>query len=280
MNDRIGDGRPVDHVECLAETDIAAAFAFAGTFTRRPTEHVKKSDLDLRVGNLAGPKSDRHTRDPARGTRRHVQGIEQLLGGQSPRRRMREIQRIVIVPLVRPERPLVGLAACHFPDEPLQIETVGDEPAGQLIKQWRVGRRVAGPNVINRIDDAATMQVAPVAVDDALGEVGILRRRQPVGQADSRVGVLLVEIAGERKRGGNGLAGAGMLDVGRGGQRVDDLFTLDRPRLAADSGKIRRELVILPLRPPFEWMVVTLVALETGSDEDLCHVLHHHLRFP
>ena len=36
-------------------------------------DDLKEADFDLRIGNLAGPETNRDTRNPGRGTRCHVQ---------------------------------------------------------------------------------------------------------------------------------------------------------------------------------------------------------------
>ena len=62
------------------------------------------------------------------------------------------------------------------------IEAALDEFLGQVIEQLRIGRRVAGANVVDRIDDAGAEQVAPHPVDKALGEVLVVLGGEPGGE--------------------------------------------------------------------------------------------------
>ncbi len=170
------------------------------------------------------------------------------------------------------------MTRCHLVDQPLQVEPVGDEPPSQLVEQWRIRRRIARSNVVHRIDDARPVQVTPITIHDALGKIRVLRRSQPAGQAGPWIRVLVVQFTRKRERSRNRLARLRMLDVDPLRQRVNDLLATHRTRLATDRREIGRQLVVLPLSPSLEGMVVTLVALEASPDEDLRHVLHHHFR--
>jgi hypothetical protein len=71
----------------------------------------------------------------------------------------------------------------------LHVEAAVDELPGQRLEQLGVGRRVAGADVVDRLDDADAEQVAPQAVDVALGEVLVLLRGDPLRELLAARGV-------------------------------------------------------------------------------------------
>ena len=92
--------------------------------------------------------------------------------------RVRVVDLVVLVPLVRGDRELVGARLADQADRRGGRRSRWlDELPRQIVEQLRIGRRVAGADVVERLDDADAEQVAPEAVDVALGEVGVVRAR-------------------------------------------------------------------------------------------------------
>ncbi len=87
--------------------------------------------------------------------------IEQHLGRQTPSVEVRVVDVVVLVPLVRRDRMLIGARLADRLDELLHVEVAVDELVGKLVEQLRIGGWVAGADVIDRLDDADAEQVAP-----------------------------------------------------------------------------------------------------------------------
>src|SRR5260370_9521888 len=62
-----------------------------------------------------------------------------------------------------------------------------DKVAGQRCDQFFVGCGIGGANVVYRVDDAASHEIAPHAVDERAREERILRAGEPVGEYDAAV---------------------------------------------------------------------------------------------
>ena len=56
------------------------------------------------------------------------------------------------------------------------------KPCGQIIEQGFVARRIGEAQIVWRLDDADVEVIGPDAIDERLGEVGIVRLAQPVHQ--------------------------------------------------------------------------------------------------
>jgi len=63
-----------------------------------------------------------------------------------------------------------------------QVEPVRDEVVGQRGEQFGMRRRVADAQVVLGLDQPATEEVFPVAIDESLGEERIFLRRHPLSQ--------------------------------------------------------------------------------------------------
>ena len=64
----------------------------------------------------------------------------------------------------------------------VHVEVAVHEFRGQTIEQGGIGGGIAGTEVIDRLDDAHAQEVAPDAIDVALGEVGVVLGRDPFGE--------------------------------------------------------------------------------------------------
>ena len=143
-----------------------------------------------------------------------------------------------------------------------------------------MGRWVGRAEVIHRLHDAPSEEVAPDAVDDSLGKVGIFRRGHPFGQPHAQIPPLAVgKKAAVGETGRDLLLGPGMKDLGRASilapavplDVVDheigapNLFDLHDLSHVAEKGRQPPELILAPV---LEGMVVTLGAPQPPSQED------------
>ena len=161
----------------------------------------------------------------------------------------------------------------------------------QVLKQFGVGRRVAGADIIERLNDSDSEEVTPEPIDVAAGEIRVVTRGQPGGQLNASGGThgrLLVRAI-KRQLGRRDLLCAIVDDFARarvGDHLVERLGRLDlgaadhpsatsRVRLQADLREEGRSLVVLVLSPTLERMIVALVAVEPHGQEELGRVLHH-----
>ena len=132
---------------------------------------------------------------------RAVDRVVQHFGRQPPGEGVRVVDLVVFVPLVGGDRELIRARLADQLHHVARVEVALDELAGQVVEQLGVGRRVAGADVVERLDDADAGQVAPEAVDVALGEVRVVGRRDPVGQLLAARLALLGRMLGfERER--------------------------------------------------------------------------------
>ena len=207
---------------------------------------------------------------------------------------MRVVDGVVLVPLVRLHAQLVrarlGDDFHHVP----HVETALDELRRQPVEQVGVGRRVAGADVVDRLDDAGAGHVTPEAVHVAPGEVLVVGRGQPSGEGLSAATLLGRLVLGGKREGrrGDG-AGAVVLRLAFGAvvnDLVQRLGPLDRRAadalvaglvilLQADLREVGGRLVILILCPALERVVVALVAVEACGQKKVRCVLHDRVRF-
>ena len=77
------------------------------------------------------------------------------------------------------------------------IEGVVDEIARERLQEFLIGRRIGGPDIIHRLDQTASHEVLPDAIDGDAGKKGIFTRSQPAGQD---IAPVFVRIQGNRGR--------------------------------------------------------------------------------
>ena len=87
---------------------------------------------------------------------------------------MGKIDLVVLVPLVGAHGKLVGAGLADQLDDVSNIEAALNEFLLKVCEQFGIGRRVAGSNVVDGIDDTNAEEVAPKAVDVALGEISVV----------------------------------------------------------------------------------------------------------
>src|SRR6478609_3497999 len=95
---------------------------------------------------------------------------------------MSVIAPVILIPLIAGDRELIRPRLANRPQNVLGIEAAGDEILGQGVEQLGIRRRVAGANVVDRLDDADAEQISPQPVYVAFGEVLVVLRGNPVGQ--------------------------------------------------------------------------------------------------
>ena len=90
--------------------------------------------------------------------------IEECFRRQPPGKRMRKVNVVILVPLAALYGVLVSARGHDKVHELASIKTRSDEVPGETLKQRRIRRRVAGPNIIYRIDNADPEEIAPQAM--------------------------------------------------------------------------------------------------------------------
>ena len=149
-------GRSADQGHYRAELQAARPLALANAFPCRPAKVRKEAvgQVDARIGQGRGPRSLRHARYPRDGTGDAVDGVVQHFGRQSPGDRVRIVDLVVVVPAIGLDRKLIGPRAADQPQHVPHVEMMVDELPRQVIEQFRVGGRIAGADVVQRLDDA------------------------------------------------------------------------------------------------------------------------------
>ena len=215
--------------------------------------------------------------------------VEERFGGKPPGQGMRKVNVVILVPLTGLDRMLVGTGCRDKTHDPAGIKARGDKIIGQALQQLRIRWRIAGADVIYRVDDSDPEEIAPQAIDEAAGKVRVLWRCDPIGNQGAP-GALLRRrpfmLVGELRW---SLHSIGVLHIAiflveddllaapcGGEARVREVLGT-RSVLSAYLREERRELPVIPLGPPLEGMVVALIAAEADAEKELGRVLHHRL---
>ena len=188
---------------------------------------------------------------------------------------------------MRLDREVVGARFADRPEHLARVESGAHKQLGEVREQLRVGGRVAGPDVIQGLDDSAAQQVAPHPVHVTGSKIAVVGGRHPSRQLfpARRLGVQRF-FHGVGELGGCDFAGAIVFHLAC---RVflDDLkerfCAFDRRPaefasvaggvfLEAELREIGRRLVILILGPALEGMVVAFVAVEPRGEEKMRRV--------
>ena len=104
------------------------------------------------------------------------QAVVQLLRSQGAARGAGELARIGLTGMRLAAGTLVRKAARDRSNQEFQVEVVGDELTDQLVKQFRMARRIVrGTQAVNRVDQADAEEVMPQAIDGGPGEPRIIR---------------------------------------------------------------------------------------------------------
>jgi len=95
------------------------------------------------------------------GTRRNRNRVHHLLGGQSSWNRVGEVDAVVMVPLIGSDREAVRAATDDLANQVLNVEAALDEVVCQSIEEFGINRRIGGANIVDRIDDSPSEEIAP-----------------------------------------------------------------------------------------------------------------------
>ena len=95
---------------------------------------------------------------------------------------MRVIYFVILIPFFGADRELICARLADKLHQVAGIEAAVDELVGEIFEQRRIFRRVAGADVIERLDDADASEIAPKTIGVAGGEEPIVRRGDPGGE--------------------------------------------------------------------------------------------------
>ena len=206
---------------------------------------------------------------------------------------MAVVDLVVLVPFIGGERELIGAALDDDLHQVADIETTLDEFVGQVLQQFRIARRIAGADVIQRLNDTGSGQVAPDAIGIAHGKVIIVGTGHPGGELLATAGRGFTHQFGiERHLWSDRRVGAQVIllpffFVGNNfiqrlcaldGTAADGLAGAGWIGLEIDLGKVSGGLVILVPGPFFKGMVVAFVAVETRGQKQVRRVFRQFLR--
>src|SRR5262249_38627856 len=143
----------------------------------------------------------------------------------------------------RRRRKLIRARRGDGANQPSQIVTMRDEIRRERVQQRRMRGWIGWTQIVHRLDEAATEQVFPDAIDGGAREEWIVRRGKPRGKFDAAV---MIDFGGtlwgaewfRRKR----LARLRMIDFA---PRAD----FDHTTVLCDAGEISGEAMIVFLRP-------------------------------
>ena len=150
-----------------------------------------------------------------------------------------------------------------------RVELVGGELAFEIGEQFRIARRIGGPQVVRLVNDAAPQQPEPDAVHDGFGEVRIAGRGEPCRQLAARI-FLRAHLdggAGFREPRLYNRARSRVLQI-RAEVRIDDLFLPFLGGFVIHAGEECGEAQVVIERPALLRMRVAAGAAEAFSHED------------
>ena len=206
--------------------------------------------------------------------------IDQLFRGQHARLVMRKIAEIFFVETCCPGGGLVGVAVEDGAQEVATIIAAFTKVVRQSVQQGRIAGGIGVPEIIKGLHNPPSHQMRPDPVGLYPGKEGILRPGQPLGEGITPVeGRRHVHHARLRGPGTHFLSGGRMSDfailLG-----IDDQFLSLTRLLTFYPVKECRQAVVVVLGPALERMIVTLGALDPGSEEQLGRSLHRIQRVP
>ena len=187
---------------------------------------------------------------------------------------------------------LVGARGRDQAHEPAGIKTRRNKVRRQPVKQLRVRRRVAGPDVVNRINNPDTEEITPHPVNKAAGKIRVLLGGDPVGNQGAARPIFRARalmLVGEP---GSSLHAIGILHLSiffviddllgatGGGEACVGKILGSRSVFPADLGKEGGELPVVFLGPPLKGMVMAFVAAEANTEKELGRVFHDRIGRP
>ena len=182
--DGAGNGRAGEEGHNGTEAEVAAAFAFAGGFADGAAEAGEETagDIDGGVGELGGARAGFHAGEIRDGAGDAEDGVEEDLGGEPAGHGVGIVGAVVGVPLVGGEGELVGARLHDGALEVADVEAALDELLGEPGEEFGIGGRIAGADIVDRVDEADAEEVAPHAVHIAQGEVAVVGGGYPIGE--------------------------------------------------------------------------------------------------
>ena len=273
----------------MGQRHVAVPLAFTGRLPFWPAEERQ----EIVSGHHAVRQLDRPHAGGQPFELRAVAGgnrdrIEHLLGAQTTRQGVREIDVVVLVPLVFVDRELIRPREADVAHQVPHVEVALEEILLERLEQFRVARRITAADVVHRINDAAREEIAPRAIGHRLGEIRIVLRYEPIHKCHAPVPILrrLLRFADGHFRShvhpglrilhlaivlpiDNLLAGHLHQVAGE----TADGFLAERTALDRHAREVSAKLVVLLLRPLLKRMIMALVAVEPNAEEGLAHVL-------
>ena len=206
-------------------------------------------------------------------------GVEQHLGIQGARQRMRVVGAVFPVGWVGPAAELVGPGAHDGFHQMAKIMVVVPEVLCQCRQQPGVGGRIGRAEIVDRLHHSSAEKIAPYPIDRRLGEKGM--SGHPLGQPDPRVGPFRLRQEGAVQEGRKHLLpGAGMkhfatpaldeqVHLLTGWVLKDDRTgLLPPPSYQVHASEECSQPPKLILAPGFKGMVMALGAVQPASHED------------
>ncbi len=174
------------------------------------------------------------------------------------------------------------------PHDVAHVEVLIEKLGLQIVEQLRIGRWIAGADVVERLDDAGAGEVTPEAVHVARGEETVVGARQPGGKLFATGAFAHRQLHGVGEGGFRDLvrtkvghlAGRAILHdfENRAGlfhrRAGDDGLAAGGIGAELHLGKEGAEVIVLVLRPTLEGVIVALVAVEARGEEKVRGVLH------
>ena len=187
---------------------------------------------------------------------------------------MREVDLVVVVPLIRNHRQLVSPRArrsCESGAERRSCCSMKSSVRASSNSGLTGG--LDGADVIDRIDDSPAEEITPDAIDVRLGEERIVLAGEPVAaNASSRTRRCASPVRCRRELSAAYRAGPRMHHFAAVVVGEDDFFARACARLERHAGEERAELVILILRPSLKGVIVAFIATEANAEERLADV--------
>ena len=274
---------------------FGGALAFARTLADGASEVGEEAalEVELGIGELARAHPATGSGNVGDDAGHEVDRIVEHLGGEATGLGAGEIDFVPGVPVVRGDGELIGARFADLGGEGPDVEARPHELRRKVIEELRIGRWIAGTDVVEGFDDAGAEEVTPDAVRVARGEVRIIGRDDPGRELLASCGFVRlgegdlgeVGLVGEFGRGDR--SGAVVLQIALGfisDDLIKRLGTLDggaadvlvrgvfAVAIEPDLREVGGGLVVLILRPALEGVVVALVAVETCREEEVGRV--------
>ena len=164
-----------------AQLQVARSLALACRFPHRPPqigeETIRSGHTHVRKGCCSRPGG--HPWDLRRGTGHAMDRVVEHLCGQSPRLGVAVVERIVGIPLVGFHGKLIRAARANRTQHMTDIKPTLQKLRGEMVQEGRIRRRVAGTDVVDRLNQPNTEQIPPETIHVASRKVAVVWRGDP-----------------------------------------------------------------------------------------------------